>query len=474
MGIRSRYENINELQRNTLLTAIAFSALTFLLFICIYGVSNATALVILAGAGVVGFVSIITTSYWRFAVLVAVIGALALELIVRDEGTVLFMFSVLARFTVTGLLITFFASLLTDLAHNIYLDMQRLASERQAAAAKLSRWLERGNALLAVMSAISSENRLHDIFTIGLEEARKIFNADSGLIYSVDTDTGHMSITDSFGYDPEILGKMKRKWETRGDISSCLACQRMQAVTVEDLSTDDKCENLSSVGSGSSICLPITDGEVLRGVLHLRRAEPASFSYEDLQLAQAIAYQFGLAMQRSALFEQVNLLAVTDPLTGLFNYRQLCRDMEREILRSRRYEHSFSFIMADVDGFKQVNDVHGHLAGDAVLRAVARVLEEGSREVDRVYRYAGDEFAILLPETDWQDALELMEKLRAEVESLDIVPPGQTGGLHVTLSAGVSWFARDDLEMRDMVAAADRALYSAKEDGRNRAVAHPY
>ncbi len=472
MGLRTRIEDLNELQRNTVLTAVAFAAMTFLLFICIYGVSNATALVILAGAGVVGFVSIITTSYWRFAVLVAVIGALALELILRDEGSVLFMFSVLARFTVTGLLITFFASLLTDLAHSIYLDMQRLAAERQAAAAKLSRWLERGNALLAVMSAIGSENRLHDIFTIGLDEARKIFSADSGLIYSVDA-TGHMSITDSFGYDPEILGKMKRKWETRGDVASCLACRRMQAVTVEDLSTDNKCENLARVASGSSICIPITDGEVLRGVLHLRRAEPASFSYEDLQLAQAIAYQFGLAMQRSALFEQVNLLAVTDPLTGLFNYRQLCRDMEREILRSRRYEHSFSFIMADVDGFKQVNDVHGHLAGDAVLRAVARLLEQGSREVDRVYRYAGDEFAILLPETDWQDALELMEKLRAEVERLDIVPPGATAGLGVTLSAGVSWFARNDLEMRDIVAAADRALYSAKENGRNRAVAQP-
>lgn len=464
---------MNELQRNTWLTAIALFGETVLLFICIYRVSNVTALVILGGAGVVVFVSIVTSSNWRFLVLAAVVGALALELVLRDEGSALFVFSVLARFTVAGLLITFFAALLTDLAHQIYDDVQHLAVRRKTDAVKLSRWLERGNALLSLMTAISTENRLQDIFRVGLEEARKAFDADSGLIYSVDRETGRLSITGSFGYSADILDKMKRKWETRGDISSCLACSRMATVEVDNLATDEKCENLMKVESGSSICLPVTSGDSLWGVLHLRRGSPGAFSNEDMQLAQAITYQFGLAMQRSSLFEQVNLLAVTDPLTGLYNYRKLVRDMEREIVRSRRYRHPFAFIMADVDFFKQINDVSGHLAGDAVLREVARVLEEGSREVDRVYRYAGDEFSILLPETDGPEAFELAEKLRREIAGMSVVVVDEPEPLKITMSAGVASFTRDSQEMKDLVASADEALYGAKRHGRNRIVAHP-
>ncbi len=464
---------MNELQRNTWLTAVALFGETVLLFICIFRVSNATALVILGGAGVVVFVSMVTSSYWRFLVLAAVVGALALELVLRDEGSALYVFSVLARFTVAGLLITFFAAMLTDLAHKIYDNVQHLAARRKADAAKLSRWLERGNALLSLMTAMSTENRLQDIFTVGLEEARKAFDADSGLIYSVDRETGRLSITGSFGYSTDILDKMKRKWETRGDISSCLACSSMAAVEVDNLATDKKCENLKKVESGSSICLPVTSGDSLWGILHLRRGSPGAFSKEDMQLAQAITYQFGLVMHRSSLFEQVNLLAVTDPLTGLYNYRQLVHDMEREIVRSRRYRHPFSFIMADVDFFKQINDASGHLAGDAVLREVARVFEAGSREVDRVYRYAGDEFSILLPETDGPEALELAEKLRREIAGMSMVVVDEPGPLKITMSAGVASFTRDSLEMKDLVASADEALYDAKRSGRNRTVAHP-
>lgn len=472
MRIMTYFRDIDELTKNTWLTAVAFGASNILLFVCIFRVSNATALVILAGAGVIGFVSIVTSSYWRFAVVAAAACAVALELIIHEEASALFIFSVLARFITAGLLITFFASLLANMAHRIYLNVEQLAMEREAYAVKMSRWLERGNALLAVMSAISTRTRLQEVLTSGLEEARKVFNADSGLIYSLDQETGRLSIAGSFGYSPDILNRMKRKWKRRGDVSTCLACQRKRAVVVDDLATDEKCEDLSRVESGSSICIPITGGNGLWGVMHLRRANPAAFSGEDLQLAQAITYQFGLAMQRSALFEQVDRLAVTDPITGLYNYRKLTRDMGREILRSSRYHHPFSFIMADVDYFKRINDENGHLAGDEVLRAVSRVLLGGSREVDRVYRYAGDEFAILLPETDLGDALELAEKLRGDVAEMQVSPEGAAEPIGITLSAGVAAFTGGDLQMKDMVAAADGALYEAKQGGRNRVVAH--
>lgn len=185
-----------------------------------------------------------------------------------------------------------------------------------------------------------------------------------------------------------------------------------------------------------------------------------------------MAYQFGLAIQRSALFEQVNHLAITDPITELYNYRKLSRDMERELVRSRRYQHPFSFIMADIDYFKQINDTRGHLAGDRALRKVARALEEGRREVDRVYRYAGDEFCLLLPETDLSEAMELAEKLRAKVEGLRIPVDGEKEPVRTTISMGVAAFSDALHQPKDLIAEADQALYHAKQNGRNRVAAY--
>ena len=460
-------KNLNELQMNTLLSATGLGAMTVMLFVCIFRVSNATALVIIGSAAVLGCVSLLTTSPWRYALLAVLVGILAAELILREHASGLVTFSVLARFTLTGLLIAFFATRLSARARKIYLDMKRLVTEREQALDQLSKWLARGNALLVVIRAISTKNRLQDIFTESLAEARKVFNADSGLIYSVDRETGSLSIMGSFGYSPEILEKMNKKWSTSGDVRSCEACASREVVAVENLATDLKCDNLQKVESGSCICLPIITEGKLFGVLHLRRSHTDAFSRGEIQLAEAMAYQFGLAIERASLFEQVNHLAITDPITGLYNYRKLARDMERELVRSRRYRRPFSFIMADIDLFKQINDEYGHLAGDKALREIARVLEEGRREVDRVYRYAGDEFCLLLPETDLPEAFELAEKLRRTVAELDIPVDGRREPVHATISLGVTAFSDALSLVDDLISEADQALYTAKESGRN-------
>ncbi|MCG2795902.1 MAG: sensor domain-containing diguanylate cyclase, partial [Actinomycetia bacterium] len=304
----------------------------------------------------------------------------------------------------------------------------------------------------------------------GLDEAMKVFGADSGLVYGVDPDTGGVSIMSSFGYDGELLETMERKGV--GNFRSCQACSLMKPVVVDDLATDDKCHCLSGIDTGSSICLPITSGEDLRGVLHLRRHKPDPFVPEDKQLAQAMTYQFALAMQRASLFEQVNHLAITDPLTGLYNYHKMNRDLARELTRSKRYNHKFAFIMADIDHFKAFNDRYGHQAGDEVLREVARALDTGRLDIDRVYRYGGEEFSILLPETDWREALRVAEKLRQNVEALQVDLKDDDEPPEITISMGVASFPYDSSEMETIAAAADKALYEAKELGRNQVFAY--
>lgn len=461
---------MNELQRTTWISAGALSAALLLVFICIFRVSNATALVIVVSTAVLGFVSLVTTSRLRYLVLLVLVGALALELFVHEPSSTLFNISVLVRFSVTGLLVTYFATLLTRQSHRLYLDMRRLARQREDALAESRRWLTRINALVMVISTISTKNHLSEIFTEGLQEARRVFNADSGLIYSISPSSGRMSIVSSFGYSDEVLDKMKRRGI--GHSTSCRACTEREAAVVDNLATDDKCPTLAKVTSGSAICLPITEGKALLGVLHLRRRHPDAFTPEDIQLAQALTYQFGLAMQRSSLFEQVNRLAITDPMTGLYNYRKLTRDLEREIVRSKRYRHAFSFIMADIDHFKELNDQFGHQAGDAVLREVARALDSGRREVDRVYRYGGEEFSVLLPETDWPEAYEVAEKLRKKIAALEVATDGDAVAITTTISMGVASFSHDSLALENLISAAAEALYNAKESGRDKVVAH--
>jgi len=468
--MKSWIMKMNDLQRTTLIAACTLFGALILLFICIFRVSNATALVIIVNTAILGFVSLVTSSRLRYLVLALLIGALALELFLYEPSSTLSNVSILVRFSITGLLVTYFASLLTTRSHVLYLDMRRLARQRQDALAESRRWLTRVNALVMVITTISTKNRLQDIFTEGLEEARKVFDADSGLIYSVSEKDGHMEIVGSFGYSDEVLDKMKRRGMETATL--CRACTDIEPIAVDNLATDDKCPNLQKVTTGSCICLPIVEGDTLLGVLHIRRRHPDAFTAEDIQLAQSMTFQFGLAMQRASLFEQVNRLAITDPVTGLYNYRKLRRDLDREIVRARRYRHPFSFIMADIDHFKTFNDTYGHQAGDAMLREVAGALNSGRREVDRVYRYGGEEFSILLPETDWPEAYEVAEKLRKKVDALSVDALGSDEPLTTTISMGVAAFSYDSQQMEHLISAADEALYQAKESGRDRVVAH--
>lgn len=468
--LKTQIMKMSELKRATYATSFAVGVALVWLYVCIFRVSNATTLVVLASAAILTVFSIISTSKLRYALLLFLTAALLVFMFIRQEGSTIFIFSVAARFAVYGLLIAFFGTLLSQATQRMYLDMQRIASEREEALAMSRQWLARLNALLGVISAINTKNHLREIFTESLEEARKVFNADSGLIYSVNRETGKMTVVSSFGYSPEVLKKMEEKGT--GNTAYCLACQRMDTVAVDNLATDEKCRNLSKVNTGSCICLPIVSGDKLWGALHLRRRFTDAFTPEGIQLAQAMTYQFALAMQRASLFDQVNLLAISDPLTGLFNYRKLSRDLEREFVRSRRYQHRFSFIMADIDHFKKFNDTHGHQAGDAVLRGVAQAMEKGRREVDRVYRYGGEEFSVILPETSLSEARDVAEKIRESVESLVVKAENGDVSLKVSISMGVASFPLDGDSPEKLIGAADEALYAAKEAGRNRTITH--
>lgn len=176
-----------------------------------------------------------------------------------------------------------------------------------------------------------------------------------------------------------------------------------------------------------------------------------------------LALQAAAAIQRTRLHEETERLATTDGLTGLLNRRTFNTVLDRRFREADRYRRPLSLLLLDIDHFKKVNDTHGHPAGDAVLRGVARIAQRCARETDAVARYGGEELALILPETDADGARAVAERIRKAVEAAQ--HPTEQGAVRVTVSIGV---ATQGPSPEEMVEGADKALYRAKQGGRNR------
>jgi diguanylate cyclase (GGDEF)-like protein len=212
---------------------------------------------------------------------------------------------------------------------------------------------------------------------------------------------------------------------------------------------------------------PLEPSQRAHGVISVaRRGRP--FSDDDLEVLRSLAAEAALALENIELHFQVRRQAVTDELTGLANRGRFQELLNAEIEQVRRYHHPIGLIMLDMDDFKAVNDTYGHPQGDAVLRHVARVLQENSRDADSPARYGGEELSLILPHTDLEGAHAIAERIRTAVEGLRVARTDGHGVLRVTASLGVA--ASTDGHEDALIADADEALYEAKRSGKNRTV----
>jgi diguanylate cyclase (GGDEF)-like protein len=234
---------------------------------------------------------------------------------------------------------------------------------------------------------------------------------------------------------------------------------------VRDEASDPRVNQFRSTGTldGSLICVPLRGREGATGVLTLERlGTEARYTEEEFELVQLFAAQVSIALQNAEVHAAVEVRAQTDDLTGLLNHGTFQGWLQRDAAS----HEPFSLIMLDLDDFKSVNDRLGHQAGDRLLADISRALVAAGRETDRVFRYGGDEFALILPGTDTASALTVAERVRASVRALGA--PGSAwcdAGLSISVSIGVATYPRDGVTADDILLAADRACFVAKRTG---------
>ena len=300
-------------------------------------------------------------------------------------------------------------------------------------------------------------------------EVNKLFgDQDTTIIlYLFHPKTGELGISSSQKGQMQVNIKSKK-----GDIFDQWIVKTMQSLLIEDTKSDyrfdiDKIAADEARPLRSLISVPLTVGHRALGVLRMDSPKENYFNTEDLRFLTTIGDLGAVAIENAQLYERVEQLAIRDGLTGLYLKRYLLERLSEETSRQLRRKGDLSFLMIDLDKFKQYNDKLGHSAGDIVLRMVAMLLSEFFQQPgDLVCRYGGEEFCVLLPECPKSKAVELAQEIRKKIEEQVIILRREK--TRVTVSIGVAAFPKDARTKEDLIHKADQALYEAKHKGRNK------
>lgn len=215
------------------------------------------------------------------------------------------------------------------------------------------------------------------------------------------------------------------------------------------------------------VIVPLKTGEQVTGVLYLSLQAGAQFNARQRKLLETIGSQLAIAMENARLYEETRALSLHDPLTGLANRRLMSLELEKTLARSSRSGKPFSLVMLDLDHFKNYNDLYGHTAGDRLLAGISRLILEEIRRIDLGTRYGGEEFLLILPDTELADAMDVAERIRARVEATAFPLSEDMRSTGITVSLGVASWDSSIVSEDILITRADTALYMAKFRGRN-------
>lgn len=311
-------------------------------------------------------------------------------------------------------------------------------------------------ATTALLNTIELEALLSQILDASLSA---IPAAQHGLVHLIERDTGQLQLRAVHGQTDPRIRAMKRTSESG---FTAQAVRERRPLLIPELRETAAKTNVS----GAAIIAPLVVGEECLGAISLESDQQAAFTEADLSLLVSFAATATTAIQNAQLHAEVQKQAITDTLTGFYNRRGFIELGRREVERSLRFGHPLSALMLDIDLFKQINDLYGHLTGDRILVGMTSRCAQELRQIDLLGRYGGDEFIVLLPETSLENACLVAERLRASIARIPFSANGKP--LYITISVGVASLRDDCKTLESLMERADQALYQAKENGRNR------
>ena len=313
----------------------------------------------------------------------------------------------------------------------------------------------------------AASESLDKLYGTIVEYATNLMDTPSGSLTIFEERRGEMFLAASKGFSKGF--SKKKRWKVRQGGLTSFILNHEEPLAIPDIARYPRFDNPIMVKEGirSLMASPLRAEGRIMGILYVDDFKRREYTTHEISLLSLLSTYAAMAIEQTKLLESTRLLAITDGLTGLYNHRHFRQQLNLEISRAGRYSRSLSLMMIDIDYFKRYNDTNGHLKGNEVLKDLARILKDMSREVDIVARYGGEEFAIIMPETERRKAKMLSERLRKKIESHPFENGRKQPNKKLTISIGVASCPENASKAAQLIETADKALYEAKRGGRN-------
>ena len=318
-----------------------------------------------------------------------------------------------------------------------------------------------------VAKALTSMLDLDSILQAIMEKMAEYFRPDTWSLLMVDEEKNELYFAIAVGSAAEALKNVRLKV---GEGIAGWVAKHGERLIVPDVLTDPRfakrIDEMTKWETRSIICVPLRSKHRVLGVIQLVNVNMQGFSDQELFFLQSLCDYAAIAIENARAVEKIQELTITDDCTGLYNARHLYKTLETEVYRSARFSYEFTILFIDLDHFKQVNDTHGHLIGSKLLSEIGYLIKAQLRLIDYAFRYGGDEFVVLLPQTGKDSALVVARRLRDTLRTT-LFCQEEGLNLNVRASIGVATYPHDAQTPHDVIRQADEMMYLVKNTTRD-------
>jgi diguanylate cyclase (GGDEF)-like protein len=337
----------------------------------------------------------------------------------------------------------------------------------KATGASRNRQIQELNIFHDVAKALTSSLDLDSILQTIMEKMAEYYRPDTWSLLMVDEERDELYFAIAVGSAAEALKNVRLKV---GEGIAGWVAKNGERLVVSDVMSDPRfakrIDEMTKWETHSIICVPLRSKHRVLGVIQLVNVNMDGFGEQEIFFLQALCDYAAIAIENARSVERIQELTITDDCTGLYNARHLYKTLETEVYRSARFGYEFSVLFIDLDHFKQVNDTHGHLIGSKLLAEIGYLIKAQLRLIDYAFRYGGDEFVVLLPQTGKDSALNVARRLRDSLRTSTFCTE-ENLNLNVRASIGLATYPHDAKTPHDIIRQADEMMYLVKNTTRD-------